>query len=162
VHEHLRPRPNRGLGYLAVAVDQVRRQDAAVDEPGAFAVEVTARDYPQGLLSGIECKTAGTWPSMPGMPIRRRCSANCARTCDDSRSGTWRLNVIPDAQGRGVGRFAVESVAAEIRRRDGTQMYLTWEPGENGPEGFHWKLWFQLTGEKSEGQTIGVLDLTNA
>ena len=70
--------------------------------------------------------------------------------------------MIPDAQGRGVGRFAVESVAAEIRRRDGTQMYLTWEPGEDGPEGFYRKLWFQLTDENSEGQTVGVLDLTNA
>jgi diamine N-acetyltransferase len=72
-----------------------------------------------------------------------------------------RLNVIPDAQARGVGRFAVESVAAKIRRRDGTQMYLTWEPGEDGP-GFYRKLGFQLTGENSEGQTVGMLDLTNA
>ena len=63
--------------------------------------------------------------------------------------------MIPDAQGRGVGRFAVESVAAEIRRRDGTQMHLTREPGEDGPEGFYRKLGFQLTGEKSEGQTVG-------
>ncbi|GAA3246498.1 GNAT family N-acetyltransferase [Nonomuraea helvata] len=77
----------------------------------------------------------------------------------DFRSGLWRLNVAPDAQGRGVGRFAVESVAAEVRRRGGTQMYVTWEPGEGGPEGFYRKLGFELTGEKSEGQTVGVLDL---
>jgi hypothetical protein len=44
----------------------------------------------------------------------------------------------------------------------GTQMYLTWRPGEDGPEGFYWKLGFQLTGEKSQRQTVGVLDLTNA
>jgi diamine N-acetyltransferase len=79
----------------------------------------------------------------------------------DFRSGLWRLNVIPDAQGRGVGRFAVESVAAEVRRRGGTQMYVTWEPGEDGPEAFYRKLGFELTGEKSEGQTVAVLDLTN-
>ncbi|WP_312024787.1 GNAT family N-acetyltransferase [Nonomuraea sp. WAC 01424] len=47
----------------------------------------------------------------------------------DFRSGLWRLNITPDAQGRGVGRFAVESVAGEIRRRGGTRMYVTWEPG---------------------------------
>lgn len=82
------------------------------------------------------------------------CEGN-QRSCDDFRSGTWRLNVISDAQGRGVGRFAVESVAAEISCRDGTQMYLTWEPGEDGPEDFYRKLGFQLTGEKSEGQTVG-------
>ncbi|MEV0228252.1 GNAT family N-acetyltransferase [Nonomuraea sp. NPDC050786] len=77
----------------------------------------------------------------------------------DFRSGLWRLNVTPDAQGRGVGRFAVESVAAEVRRRGGTQMYVSWEPGEGGPEGFYRKLGFRLTGEQSGGQTVGVLDL---
>jgi len=79
----------------------------------------------------------------------------------DFRSGLWRLNVVPDAQGRGVGRFAVESVAAEVRRRGGMQMYATWEPGESGPEAFYRKLGFQLTGEESGGQTVGVLNLTS-
>ncbi|GGT22306.1 N-acetyltransferase [Nonomuraea spiralis] len=78
----------------------------------------------------------------------------------DFRSGLWRLNITPDAQGRGVGRFAVESVAGEIRRRGGTRMYVTWEPGAGGPEGFYRKLGFQLTGEKSEGETVAVLDVT--
>ncbi|GLX00522.1 hypothetical protein Misp02_46080 [Microtetraspora sp. NBRC 16547] len=44
----------------------------------------------------------------------------------------------------------------EARSRPGR-----WEPGEDGPEGFYRKLGFQLTGEQSEGQTVGVLDLTN-
>jgi diamine N-acetyltransferase len=39
-------------------------------------------------------------------------------------------------------------------------MYVMWEPGEDGPEGFYRKLGFQLTGEKRGGQTIGMLDLT--
>jgi diamine N-acetyltransferase len=78
----------------------------------------------------------------------------------DFRSGLWRLNVTPDAQRGGVGRFAVESVAAEIRHRGGMRMYVTWEPGEGGPEDFYRKLGFRLTGEKSGGQTVGVLDLT--
>ncbi|MFF0579840.1 GNAT family N-acetyltransferase [Streptosporangium saharense] len=79
----------------------------------------------------------------------------------DFRSGLWRLNVVADAQGRGVGRFAVESVAAEVRRQGETRMYVTWEPGEDGPEGFYRKLGFRLTGEVSGGETVGVLDLTN-
>ncbi|GAA3713244.1 GNAT family N-acetyltransferase [Nonomuraea antimicrobica] len=82
-------------------------------------------------------------------------------TGTDIRSGLWRLNVTPDAQGKGVGRFAVESVAAEVRRNGGHQMYVTWEPGEDGPEGFYRKLGFRLTGETSGGQTVGVLDLTS-
>ncbi|MER7503757.1 GNAT family N-acetyltransferase [Nonomuraea pusilla] len=79
----------------------------------------------------------------------------------DFRSGLWRLNVTEGAQGRGVGRFAVASVAAEVRRRGSAHMYVTWEPGEGGPEGFYLKLGFRVTGEESGGQTVGVLDLTD-
>ncbi|MEU1386073.1 MULTISPECIES: GNAT family N-acetyltransferase [unclassified Nonomuraea] len=78
----------------------------------------------------------------------------------DFRSGLWRLNVAAEAQGQGVGRFAVRAVAAEVRRRGGAQMYVTWEPGEGGPEDFYRKLGFQLTGEESGGEKVGVLDLT--
>jgi diamine N-acetyltransferase len=75
------------------------------------------------------------------------------------RSGLWRLNIAADAQGRGYGRFAVESVAAEIRRRGGKELYVTWHPGPTGPEGFYLGLGFRTTGEMSEDQVVGVLDL---
>ncbi|MER5933798.1 GNAT family N-acetyltransferase [Streptomyces sp. NPDC002054] len=78
---------------------------------------------------------------------------------EDRRSGLWRLNIGADAQGRGYGRYAVEAVAAEIRRRGGNRLFTTWEPGEGGPEQFYLKLGFRLTGETSGGQTVGVLDL---
>ena len=77
----------------------------------------------------------------------------------DFRSGLWRLNIAAEEQGRGYGRFAVESVAAEIRRRDGKQLYVTWHPGPDGPEGFYLGLGFRVTGEQSGGQTVGVLEL---
>ncbi|MEU2023111.1 GNAT family N-acetyltransferase [Streptomyces sp. NPDC016469] len=77
----------------------------------------------------------------------------------DIRSGLWRLNIAAGEQGRGYGRFAVESVAAEIRRRGGTRMYVTWHPGDDGPEGFYLGLGFRPTGETSGGQTVGVLEL---
>jgi diamine N-acetyltransferase len=76
------------------------------------------------------------------------------------RSGLWRLNIAAEEQGRGYGRFAVESVAAEIRRRGGKQLYVTWHPGPTGPEGFYLGLGFRTTGETSGDQTVGVLDLT--
>ncbi|MGW1953792.1 GNAT family N-acetyltransferase [Streptomyces sp. NPDC001920] len=75
------------------------------------------------------------------------------------RSGLWRLNIAAEEQGRGYGRFAVESVAAEIRRRGGEQLYVTWHPGANGPENFYLGLGFRPNGETSEGETVGVLDL---
>ncbi|MFB7241981.1 GNAT family N-acetyltransferase [Streptomyces populi] len=77
----------------------------------------------------------------------------------DLRSGLWRLNIADGQQGRGYGRFAVEAVAAEIRRRGGTRLTTTWHPGEDGPSGFYSNLGFRPTGETSGDQTVGVLEL---
>ncbi|MFB7498156.1 GNAT family N-acetyltransferase [Streptomyces sp. NPDC056161] len=76
------------------------------------------------------------------------------------RSGLWRLNIAAGEQGRGYGRFAVESVAAELRRRGDEQLHVTWHPGPDGPEEFYLRLGFRKTGETSGGQTVGVLELT--
>jgi diamine N-acetyltransferase len=76
------------------------------------------------------------------------------------RSGLWRLNIAAGEQGRGYGRFAVESVAAEIRRRGGKRLYVTWHPGPNGPEDFYLRLGFRTNGETAEDQTVGVLELS--
>ncbi|MFC9683471.1 GNAT family N-acetyltransferase [Streptomyces sp. NPDC056948] len=75
------------------------------------------------------------------------------------RSGLWRLNIAAGEQGKGYGRFAVESVAAELRRRDSKQLYVTWHPGPDGPEGFYLGLGFHPNGETSGGETVGVLEL---
>ncbi|MFI8167910.1 GNAT family N-acetyltransferase [Streptomyces sp. NPDC086081] len=75
------------------------------------------------------------------------------------RSGLWRLNIAAGEQGMGYGRFAVESVARELRRRGRTELHATWHPGPDGPEGFYLSLGFRPTGEISGGQTVGVLDL---
>jgi diamine N-acetyltransferase len=80
-------------------------------------------------------------------------------TATDIRSGLWRLNIAAGEQGRGYGRFAVEAVAAEIRRRGGTRLTTTWHPGEDGPEGFYIGLGFRPTGETSGSQTVGELNL---
>ncbi|MFF3446892.1 GNAT family N-acetyltransferase [Streptomyces sp. NPDC002667] len=77
----------------------------------------------------------------------------------DFRSGLWRLNIADKKQGGGYGRFAVESVAAEIRRRGGTRLTTTWHPGADGPAGFYPALGFRPTGETSGDQTVGVLEL---
>ncbi|MFD3918053.1 GNAT family N-acetyltransferase [Streptomyces sp. NPDC058595] len=80
-------------------------------------------------------------------------------TGKDIRSGLWRLNIAAGEQGRGYGRFAVGAVAAEIRRRGGTRLTVTWEPGDDGPERFYVGLGFRLTGETSGDQTVGELEL---
>ncbi|GAA2259716.1 GNAT family N-acetyltransferase [Streptomyces atrovirens] len=75
------------------------------------------------------------------------------------RSGLWRLNIAAEEQGKGYGRFAVRSVAEELRRRGVREFYVTWEPGDNSPEGFYLNLGFHKTGEVAEGETVGMLDL---
>ncbi|MER5787963.1 GNAT family N-acetyltransferase [Streptomyces sp. NPDC001980] len=75
------------------------------------------------------------------------------------RSGLWRLNIDAAEQGRGYGRFAVAAVAAEIRRRGGKEMYVTWHAGPDGPEEFYLRLGFRKTGEASGDQPVGVLAL---
>lgn len=75
------------------------------------------------------------------------------------RSGLWRLNIAADEQGRGYGRFAVNAVAAEIRRRGGNELYVSWEPGEHGPQNFYLGLGFRPTGEIEEDEIVAVLDL---
>ncbi|MEW2246891.1 GNAT family N-acetyltransferase [Streptomyces sp. NPDC006975] len=75
------------------------------------------------------------------------------------RSGLWRLNIAADAQGHGYGRFAVRSVATELRRRGKQELHVSWHPGPTGPERFYLNLGFRPTGEVSGGQTVGVLEL---
>ncbi|MEU4465455.1 GNAT family N-acetyltransferase [Streptomyces sp. NPDC024017] len=75
------------------------------------------------------------------------------------RSGLWRLNIAAGEQGKGYGRFAVESVAEELRRRGARQFHVTWHPGPDGPEGFYLGLGFRPNGEVSGGQTVGVVGL---
>jgi diamine N-acetyltransferase len=79
---------------------------------------------------------------------------------DDRRSGLWRLNIAAQHQGKGYGRFAVEAVCAEVRRRGRAQAFTCWEPGDDGPQGFYLGLGFRPTGETSGGQIVGRRLLT--
>ncbi|GAB7182781.1 GNAT family N-acetyltransferase [Kitasatospora sp. Ki12] len=78
---------------------------------------------------------------------------------DRPRSGLWRLLVDADAQRGGYGRFAVEQVCAEIRRRGGTRATVTYVPGPEGPAEFYARLGFRPTGELSGDQAVAELDL---
>jgi diamine N-acetyltransferase len=77
------------------------------------------------------------------------------------RCGIWRLNVAADAQGLGVGRFAVDAVAAEARRRGQSRLTVLWEKGTGGPEGFYLTLGFVPTGELF-GEVVGTKDISTA
>jgi diamine N-acetyltransferase len=58
----------------------------------------------------------------------------------------WRLNIGAEHQGKGVGRFAVESLCQEAARRGNDRLSVSYHPGERGPEGFYRRLGFHPTG----------------
>lgn len=75
------------------------------------------------------------------------------------RAGIWRLNIAAGEQGRGYGRFAVEAIAAEARRRGCQRITVLWIQGDGGPEGFYLRLGFTPTGEVLGGEIVGELML---
>ena len=75
------------------------------------------------------------------------------------RSCIWRINVAADAQGAGIGKFAVVALAEEARSRGFDELTVIWEPGEEGPEEFFLKVGFEITGQTQYGENIGTLKL---
>lgn len=74
---------------------------------------------------------------------------------DAFRAGIWRLNIAAGEQGKGYGRFAVEAIAAEARRRGLQRITVLWIQGDGGPEGFYLRLGFAPTGEVIGGEIVG-------
>jgi diamine N-acetyltransferase len=74
---------------------------------------------------------------------------------DAFRAGIWRLNVAGHAQGRGVGRFAVDAVATEAAARGIRRITVLWEQGDGGPENFYKTVGFVPTGEELFGEIVG-------
>lgn len=75
------------------------------------------------------------------------------------RSVLWRINVDADDQGRGVGRFAVDALVQEARRRGLGHIDVIYEAGEGGPEAFFHRVGFTPVGETEYGETIATIRL---
>ncbi|MCS0498738.1 GNAT family N-acetyltransferase [Protaetiibacter mangrovi] len=75
------------------------------------------------------------------------------------KAALWRIHVEADAQGMGVGRFAVEALADEARRRGFHQLTVVWASGEAGPEEFFKAVGFRVVGETPYGENLGALAL---
>ena len=53
----------------------------------------------------------------------------------------------------------MDAVCEEILRRGQKRVTVTWGQGEHGPEEFYLRLGFHMTGEMSEDQVVGEMDL---
>ena len=80
-------------------------------------------------------------------------------TEQEFRSCVWRVNVAADAQGKGVGTFAVLALAEEARSRGFAQITAVWEPGDDGPDQFFRSVGFEVTGETQYGESFGIQKL---
>lgn len=66
----------------------------------------------------------------------------------------WRLNIGAEHQGKGVGRFAVESLCHEAARRGNHRLSVSYHSGPHGPEGFYRRLGFQPTGAHIQDEEV--------
>lgn len=80
-------------------------------------------------------------------------------TQEEFRAALWRINVDADAQGQGVGTFAVGALISEARTRGVERLTVLWERGEEGPEEFFLHIGFVPVGETPYGEIIGAIDL---
>ena len=79
---------------------------------------------------------------------------------EEFRSCVWRVTVASDAQGQGVGKFAVWALAEEARSRGFERLTAIWEEGEDGPEQFFLNVGFVVEGETQYGEKVGALALS--
>jgi diamine N-acetyltransferase len=75
------------------------------------------------------------------------------------RAAIWRIDVAADAQGKGVGRFAVQAFADEARARGFERATVVWAPGEAGPGKFFEAVGFTVVGQTPYGENLGALTL---
>lgn len=78
---------------------------------------------------------------------------------EEFRAALWRINVDAEAQGMGVGTFAVNALIEEARNRGTERLTVLWERGEDGPEEFFLHMGFEPSGETPYGEVIGVIQL---
>ena len=71
----------------------------------------------------------------------------------------WRLNVAADRQGMAYGRFGVDALCDEARRRGERKLMVSWSEHQHGPEGFYLRLGFKPTGERNRAEIVAELPL---
>ncbi len=69
----------------------------------------------------------------------------------------WRLMIDAASQRKGYGEAALRLVLEELRVIGATELFTSWVPGEQGPEGFYLRFGFQPTGELDDDEIVARL-----
>jgi diamine N-acetyltransferase len=72
----------------------------------------------------------------------------------------WRLMIDAAHQRRDHGTAALELAVDHLRSLGASDLYTSWVPGADGPEGFYTTLGFEPTGELDDDEIVARLDLT--
>ena len=79
---------------------------------------------------------------------------------DKPRYYLWRFMIDERFQGQGYGAAALELIHDYVRARPGgTEIYLSYDPKEGGPEHFYKKYGYQDTGRIEDGEHEAVKQL---
>lgn len=83
-----------------------------------------------------------------------------ANPVEHDRCCVWRLNIAAGQQGKGYGRYAVDQLLAEARRRGQPRLFVSWVPDHpHSPANFWHRLGFQPTGQRDGDEIVGARDL---
>lgn len=72
----------------------------------------------------------------------------------------WRFMIDKDHQGKGYGKAAMQLIIDDVRHRENaSELALSCDPGESGPENFYRRLGFSPTGEYMGSEMVMKLKL---
>jgi diamine N-acetyltransferase len=138
------------------------------------ACQLELRPGQEGLVAPVAWSLADAYAAAPGIAWPRLVydgdelvgflmAAFYPPEADDLfHSYLARLSISGGRQGRGYGRFAIEGVCAEARRRGHRRVTVSWHDEPHGPEGFYRRLGFRRTGALNQGEIVGELLLDPA
>jgi diamine N-acetyltransferase len=80
---------------------------------------------------------------------------------DIYHSYLWRLSIAAGHQRSGYGRFAVDGLCKEARRRGQRRLTVSYHPARNGPEGFFLRMGFIPTLDVIQDEVVAERIFSN-
>jgi diamine N-acetyltransferase len=128
-----------------------------VKESQQNLVASVAQSYADALFPPVDYKYGPPVPWIRGVLLNSEPVAfvMCADPTEQQKDPwLWRLLVNKSHQGRGIGKFAVESVLARYREMGCSRVLVCWAPVDGNAGDFYKKIGFIETGEKMGDEIV--------